>query len=288
MLDLILSVARQREEIRAVFLNGSRANPAAPQDIFQDYDVVYFVTDMESFLADPCWINVFGELLIMQLPDDSLLFPSERRTRYAYLMQFADGNRIDLTLAPISELPAFPKEDSQTLLLLDKDNAVAPLPAPSDRDYWVKPPTKKEYLDCCNEFYWVSTYVGKGLWRKELPYALEILNVNMRPMLVLMLGWAIGAEKGFTLSIGKCGKYLKRYLDENIWQAYCATYPAGNDSAAWEAFFQMHRLFSRIARKVGDRLALPFPAEWEENTLRWAQMIQSLPHDATSFPLPSK
>ncbi len=34
MMDLILGVAKKDERIRAVYLNGSRANPNAPKDIF--------------------------------------------------------------------------------------------------------------------------------------------------------------------------------------------------------------------------------------------------------------
>ena len=69
MLDLILGVARQDERIRAVWMNGSRANPRAPRDIFQDYDIAYLVDDMSSFLKDHSWVDVFGERLIMQMTE---------------------------------------------------------------------------------------------------------------------------------------------------------------------------------------------------------------------------
>ena len=40
MMELILSVAKEDERIRAVYMNGSRTNPNAPKDLFQDYDIV--------------------------------------------------------------------------------------------------------------------------------------------------------------------------------------------------------------------------------------------------------
>lgn len=52
MYDLILAAAQQDTRIRAVYLNGSRANPNVPRDMFQDFDVVYVVTDIASFLQD--------------------------------------------------------------------------------------------------------------------------------------------------------------------------------------------------------------------------------------------
>ena len=45
MFDLILGTARDDERIRAVMMNGSRANPNAPKDFFQDYHIGYFVPD---------------------------------------------------------------------------------------------------------------------------------------------------------------------------------------------------------------------------------------------------
>jgi aminoglycoside 6-adenylyltransferase len=96
MLDLILTTARNDERVRAVIMNGSRVNPEAPKDFFRDYDIVYIVTEKESFLADPGWIKIFGELMILQLPDDMSDPPPGGKDYYGYLMQFADGNRIDL------------------------------------------------------------------------------------------------------------------------------------------------------------------------------------------------
>lgn len=58
MFDLIIGVAHQDERIRAVYMNGSRTNPNTPKDIFQDYDIVYVVTETGLLLA-----STFGEIL---------------------------------------------------------------------------------------------------------------------------------------------------------------------------------------------------------------------------------
>ncbi len=59
--DLILAFARKDERIRVVAMNGSRANPNAPRDAFQDYDIVFLVTDMDSFLADDGLAGLFWQ-----------------------------------------------------------------------------------------------------------------------------------------------------------------------------------------------------------------------------------
>lgn len=69
MLDLILSTANNDARIRAVILNGSRANPNVQRDIFQDFDIVYLVTDIDPLTNNVEWLNCFSEMIIMQMPE---------------------------------------------------------------------------------------------------------------------------------------------------------------------------------------------------------------------------
>jgi len=87
-----------------VILNGSRANPNAPRDPFQDFDVVYVVTDVAPFRYNYEWLQRFGELMMMQMPDDMVDPPPSNDDSFAYLMQFTDGNRLDLTLYPLAKV----------------------------------------------------------------------------------------------------------------------------------------------------------------------------------------
>ena len=99
MLERILHFAQEREDIKAVYMNGSRANPKAPKDILQDFDIVYVVESTAPYIQDKSWIPFFGEIAVMQEPDDKDFWDnnSSPEKQYAYLLQFKDGNRIDLT-----------------------------------------------------------------------------------------------------------------------------------------------------------------------------------------------
>lgn len=278
MSGLILDVAARDERVRAVCLNGSRANPAAPRDCFQDYDIVYIVTAVEPFLSDPGWVDVFGERVIMQLPDDNQeLFPAQgdRRGRYAYLMQFLDGNRIDLTLIPAGQALRYCHEDSETVVWLDKDGMLPALPPASDRDYHVRPPTQAQFDVCCNEFWWVCPYVAKGLWRREIMYSLHHLNGPVRDMLVLMLSWAAGVRTGFTVGTGKCGKYLERFLTADEWGCLMRTYPKGRHDEVWESLWAACGLFDSAAREVAGALGLRHPGRDAEQAMSFLRRVQS-------------
>ncbi|KAF3370660.1 hypothetical protein BXA51_17075, partial [Enterococcus faecium] len=66
MMDLVLSLAEQDERIRIVTLEGSRANINIPKDEFQDYDITYFVSDIEPFISNDDCLNQFGNIIMMQ------------------------------------------------------------------------------------------------------------------------------------------------------------------------------------------------------------------------------
>lgn len=102
MYDMLLQIAREDERIKAVYMNGSRTNKNVPKDIFQDYDIVYVVTDTKPFIDDKGWINRFGEIWFMQYPDEHPDYPSDKENFYGWLMQFRDGNRIDLHVESIT------------------------------------------------------------------------------------------------------------------------------------------------------------------------------------------
>ena len=150
MIQLILYTARDDERIRAVILNGSRANPNAPRDFFQDFDVVYFVTDTAPYIHNLEWIERFGELMILQMPEDMLNPPPNNDGGFCYLMQFSDGNRIDLGVYPLSRLPEMIK-DSLTVVLLDKDGIIQPIAPAHEGDYLPAPPTEKAFQDRSEE-----------------------------------------------------------------------------------------------------------------------------------------
>lgn len=277
MMELVIGYAKRDERVRAVTLEGSRTNPNAPKDRFQDYDISYHVTDMEAYLHNPGWVDVFGERIIMQMPEAMAMFPPELGKRFSYLMLFTDRTRIDLTLIPLEEASVYSKEDKLMIVLLDKDRIFPDVPPPTDEDYWVKRPSAAYFADCCNEFWWVSTYVAKGLWRNEILYAIDHLNLYVRPMLMRMLEWQVGIQTDFSVSVGKNGKYLQKYVSEQSWRELMSTYPDGSFDSTWRSLFAMGRLFRETARFVADRLQFEYPYEEDRRVSAYLEDVRQLP-----------
>ncbi|GGA40273.1 aminoglycoside 6-adenylyltransferase [Paenibacillus physcomitrellae] len=283
MMELILGAAREDERIRAVALNGSRSNPAAPRDIFQDYDIVYLVTEVQSFIQDPSWIDRFGERIMLQCPELMTLIPPEANGRFVYLMLLADGNRLDLRLIPLEQTEAYLLEDKLTVILMDKDHLIPECIVPTDEDYRVEPPTAELFANCCNEFWWVSTYVAKGLWRREILYAQDHLNMNVRPMLLKMLNWLAGIRTDFTVNTGKSSKYLQAYIPESDWERLLDTYAGSGYEDVWKALFTMAELFRSTAKQVAGHMQYDYLEEDDRKVYAYLQHVAVLPRDADSF-----
>jgi aminoglycoside 6-adenylyltransferase len=282
ILDLILGTARQDDRIRAVVMNGSRVNPNAPQDPFQDYDIVYFVTDVAPFRRNFDWITRFGELMILQMPGDMGDPPGEADDHYAYLMQFTDGNRIDLSFCPVERVDEITR-DSLSVLLLDKDGLIGLLKPPNDRDYLPKPPSAKQFADCCNEFWWVCPYVAKGLWRRELPYAKYMIEVVVREQLIKMLTWQIGVRSGFKASPGKFGKYLEKHLDPEQYRMLSATFAGSDYDELWQSLFTMGDLFRSAAKQVAVRSKFEYLQGDDDRVSAHLRHVKDLPRHATEM-----
>ncbi|MCQ2009828.1 MAG: aminoglycoside 6-adenylyltransferase [Sporolactobacillus sp.] len=283
MKALILDKAKADERIRAVIMNGSRTNPDAPRDCFQDYDIVYVVRDVPSFTANHHWVDQFGKRIIMQMPDLMDIgngLGDIAKDKFAYLMLFDDGNRIDLTLMTLERAKEWVNGDSLSIILLDKDRQFASVPSSDDRDYRMIPPSAKQFVDCCNEFWWVSPYVAKGLWRGEIPYAKTMLEHYVREMLLKMLGWHAGVRTNFTVSAGKCGKYLSRYVEKSVWQSYLLTYPDAEPEHIWQSLFQMGNLFRILAKQVADHFGYIYATADDQRVSAYLKHVHDLPSDA--------
>lgn len=251
--DLILDFAKKDARIKAVYMNGSRTNKNVPKDIFQDYDIVYVVEETKGFIEDNGWITFLGEILYMQYPDESPFEPGNKENSYGYLMQFADGIRIDLTIQSINYALGHIQDDKLCKILLDKDNLLPKTDMATDCQYWVKMPAREQYHAVCNEFWWCTNNIAKGLWREEIPYVQDMTNYHVRTQLITMLNWKVGILTEWSVSTGKSSKYLYQWLPEEEWQMFLSTYFDSNVDNAWQSVFKMCKLFENTAQYVGEK-----------------------------------
>ena len=201
MLDVILKTAKTLQ-VKAVAMSGSRACPKASKDEFQDYDVVYVVDDLDNLMRDLSWLDQFGKRIIEQ--EVAL---DHRRLN---LMLFEDGNRIDLTLCPKDHIQEWVDSEAGFTVLEDPEHLFEPYSQNLER-YWTNPASQTDFEKACNEFWWVSAYVVKGICRKQVIYATDHLYGICQQELLKIIAWQVASDRG-KVDIGKNYKYLFQYL----------------------------------------------------------------------------
>ncbi|BAV79729.1 aminoglycoside 6-adenylyltransferase [Streptococcus sp. NPS 308] len=260
MLRLILQVA-ENIQVEAVAMSGSRTNPKAPKDEFQDYDVVYVVDDLDTLTSNLAWLDQFGARIIEQ---HNIL-----GNRRLYLMLFEDGNRIDLTLCPKEYIKEWVESEADFTVLEDTKGLFAPY-SPNPQRYWTSPASQIDFEKACNEFWWVSAYVVKGICRKQLLYATDHLYGICHQELLKVLAWQVASDKG-TVDIGKNYKYLFNYLPTEKEKEFSNLLDFSSLDKITQPLFATMKHFHQEAQYLANKMGLDYDKEVAERMIEYAE-----------------
>ena len=260
MLDLILQTAKSLK-VEAVAMSGSRTNPKAPKDEFQDYDVVYIVDDLDALTSDLSWLDQFGTRIIEQ--------HNVLGNRRLYLMLFEDGNRIDLTLCPTEYIQEWVDSEADYTVLKDEKGLFMPY-SPNPQRYWTSPASQTDFEKACNEFWWVSAYVVKGIRRKQLIYATDHLYGICQQELLKILAWQVASDNG-TVDIGKNYKYLFQYLPAEKEKGFSALLDFSSVEKLTQSLFATMQLFHQEAQILAQKMGFDYDMEVAEKMIQYAK-----------------
>ena len=260
MLDLILQTAKTLQ-VKAVAMSGSRTNQNAPKDEFQDYDVVYVVDDFDNLMSDLSWLDYFGKRIIEQ----EVVLDHRR----LYLMLFEDGNRIDLTLCPKEHIKEWVDSEAGFTVLEDPEHLFEPYSQNLER-YWTSPATETNFVESCNEFWWVSAYVVKGICRKQVIHATDHLYGICQQELLKVLAWQVASDRG-EVDIGKNYKYLFQYLPAEKEKEFSALHDFSSVEKLTQSLFATMQLFHREAQILAQKEGFDYDKEVAEKMIQYAE-----------------
>lgn len=279
--DLINKFVDADDRIRVVIMNGSRANPTIQKDIFQDYDIACYVTDVEPYMKENDVVPFFGETIVFEQPNFGPWPPDDADGSYHnYNMQFLDGNRIDLTFFSLEKLEEQNK-DSLSVVLIDKDNLCSNLPLSSEKSYYISEPSAVKFKGCCDAFFFtIASHIPKNIWREQLPLLKSYTEGWLRVSVHLMLSWEIGIKTGFTKSIGAGDKYLQKFLEPEKWEQYSQTYVDSDYENIWDSIFIFYDIFTQTAAFVANEYDFVYPEDNASKVLTFLNHVRHLSHDA--------
>ena len=260
ILGLILETAKKLQ-VDAVALSGSRTDTKAPKDEFQDYDVVYVVDDLDNLTSDLAWLDQFGTRIIEQ---HNILGNSR-----LYLMLFEDGNRIDLTLCSKDHIQEWVDSEAGYTVLIDEKDLFESYSQNLER-YWTSPATETDFKKSCNEFWWVSAYVVKGICRKQVIYATDHLYGICQQELLKVLAWQVASDRG-KVDIGKNYKYLFNYLPSEKEKEFSALLDFSSLDKITQSLFDTMQLFHQEAQSLAYKMGFDYDKEVAEKMMRYAE-----------------
>ena len=260
MLSLLIKIAKNLK-VKAVALSGSRTDTKAPKDEFQDYDVVYVVDDFDNLTSDLSWLDYFGKRIIEQ----EVVLDHRR----LYLMLFEDGNRIDLTLCLKDHIQEWVDSEAGFTVLEDPEHLFEPYSQNLER-YWTSPASAIEFEKACNEFWWVSAYVVKGICRKQVIYATDHLYGICQQEFLKILAWQVASDRG-KVDIGKNYKYLFNYLPAEQKKEFSNLLDFSSLDKITQSLFATMEFFHREAQYLAKKLGFDYDMEVAEKMIEYAK-----------------
>ena len=220
-----------------------------------------FVDDLDYLMSDLFWLNQFGERIIEQ--------EVTLGHRRLFLMLFEDGNRIDLTLCPKGYIQEWVDSEAGFTVLVD-DKGLFESYSSSPERFWIQPASETDFKKACNEFWWVSAYVVKGICRKQVIYATDHLYGICQQELLKVLAWQVASDRG-AVDIGKNYKYLFNYLPSEKEKDFSNLLDFSSLDKIIQSLFATMQLFHQEAQKLAQKMGFDYDREVAEKMIEYAK-----------------
>ncbi len=260
------------DNVRAIYLNGSRADPSRELDQFSDFDVAVIVRDTAR-IRDGGWIRTFGEPMVTWPLTPQPTFDEAWITQ---LVLYTDGVRIDFQFTT-PDLREIERPGPYHCVLLDLDalsESISGVPIAGTR---INPPDEAGFADRINAFWWDVPYVAKALKRNELDYARFVAEDLRFHKLHPLIRWHIGVTHGPDTDVGIFGRWFQRHLDDEIWGKYRETFSGADLDDQWRAMFAMCRFVRHLGQNLAEETGLSYPNDTDRQVSAYLNTIRKAP-----------
>jgi aminoglycoside 6-adenylyltransferase len=253
--------AQTSDDIRAAFIVGSRARTDHPADEWADLDIIMFAQNIERYQNSTDWIEALAPVWLT-IAGRTVAGDPER------LVLFAAGLQVDFVFhssAILLQVPQMLASDHipdtiqrGTRVLIDKENVLTHLPAPS-RLPAQQPPNEKSYREALENFWFCAVYCAKQLRRGEL-WMFQNGSGGMLRRLLQMVEWHARAVHGWDYDTWHGGKFIAEWAGANAYADLRRVFAHLDQDDGWQALQARLALFERLAQEVAARTGLDYPA----------------------------
>jgi len=280
-MDTFVQWAESQEDIRLVFVLGSRARRDHPADEWSDLDLAVCARNIRPYLEQDDWIRMIGKpwLTFLEATGDGRSL--ERR------VLFEGGLDVDFALIPMELILGLGQgsvpEDIADLfhrgvrVLLDKDHR---LPEPERLAIaWQPPPLPQtsEFLEVVNDFWYHSLWTAKHLRRGELWWAKSGCDEHLKHLLRRMLEWQARLLQGPDHDPWLRGRFLEEWVDPRALPALKDTFAHYDAADIWRALFATMDVFDWVSLETAQKLGVALPKEEIGQTVRLVRSLSLRP-----------
>ncbi|MBM2822440.1 MAG: hypothetical protein HW413_1186 [Thermoleophilia bacterium] len=275
--------ARERGDVRAAIVVGSRARADTPADRWSDLDIILIVDDPEPYARSAAWVSEFGTPALTFL-EETPLGQRERRVLYE------TGEDVDLPLFPLSALERLEQSSNAAALLargyrllVDEigleerlRSLVASTPAPTH-------PTQADFEQLAADFWYHALWTAKKLRRGEVFTAIDCLDGYMKARLVTLLEWHARAVDP-SVDTWHAGRFLERWADPGALSALEKAFAHYDVRDVARALWETIDLFQGLEEETASRLGLEVKLDHTDLRRRVAEVVPDPRGASTLWP----
>lgn len=274
--DTISRWARDRPDVRALLVIGSRARENGPVDQYSDLDLVIYTTHPAAYDTDSDWIATFGEIWL------SVRSRTGRGDR-EWLVLFAGGIKADFVIAQATK----DKELAETLeqsvyadvfrrgvrVLLDKSSAksseVLHLSTPESRNL----PTGTEFEFGVNRLILATARAAKFVRRGDLWRSQQQINIDVKQALLTLIEWHARVTRAVDNDVWYDGRFIETWADPRVVSTLPELFARYDRADLYETLTSTLGLAEWLAAEIASSLDETFPKPGQARALAWIREL---------------
>lgn len=262
ILERFVRWGMEEERLHAVLLIGSRVRGDHPADAYSDFDLVAIVENPEAFLRTDEWVSQLGSYHI-SFTEDTIGGAKERR------ILFDQGQDVDFVFLSQGSI----SEDALALLrsgyrvLIDKIGLASMLPPVGSTPGAL--PSKGEFDNLVQDFWYHSVWTAKKLLRGELWTAKSCLDSYMKGRLLSLLTYHARALHGPDYNTWHSGRFLEEWAEDWVVRRLSSCFARYEQGDMKKALFATMELFRAVAMETGKKLGYEYPTSADAFAARW-------------------
>lgn len=257
--NILLDIGRKTENIRLMLMTGSRVNPLASRDRYEDYDIIYGAKDPKALLEDPSFLEDLDPIFIYS---ENYKPYNKAKESVNFKVLTSWQTKVDIEIIPLEDLDRVLTNNTLLSLVMDKDNLIKKLPLASDISYRVMRPTKNEFEMAVYEFFAGVLDLLPYLYRKSYIGSIQEKR-KLEDGINKMLAWDLAYKGDFKVNFGKNYKDLENYMDDGQLEALYKTMDYRDIDTMWEALFTSMSFFRSLGLGLGQRLNYAYPKKMD-------------------------